>query len=306
MGRRRRMILGGIAAGAAASLAANALEARDRFEARIDREIDDLLAAGNAPASGPVTEADLERLPEPVRRWLHGAHVVGRPIPTSVRLRQEGELLLGGAWRSFTAEAYYTTDPPGFVWRMTMPMGPGLAVVGRDRYADGEGSIEMRLGGVVPVARDSGPEMDRGALLRYLNEIMWFPAAALSPCIAWEPVDGASARATMTWGGVSGSATFFVDPDGRVTDMVAERYDRDAGAVLPWSTPITDHGTFGGVRVPTAGEAVYARPSGDAPYIRLRVVDLAYDRPERYGAPQPAPIPISQARSASGSTASAE
>jgi hypothetical protein len=140
----------------------------------------------------------------------------------------------------------------------------------------------MRLLGIVAVARDRGPEMDRGALLRYLNEIMWFPAAAISPAIAWEPIDGASARATITFGGVSAPAEFVFDAEGRLVNMVAERYDREAGRVLPWSTPIADYGEFEGLRLPVAGEAVYARGEGDMPYIRLRVTEIEYDRPERF------------------------
>ena len=228
----------------------------------------------------------MDRLPEPVRRWLRWSGVVGTAIPASVWLRQTGELRLGNSWHRFTAEETYTTDPPGFVWAATMPMAPGVTVIGRDRYADGEGSIKMRLLGSVPVANDSGPEMDRGALLRYLNEIMWFPAAALSPFIAWEPIDGSSARATITHGGASAPAEFTFDAEGRLTNMVAMRFDREAGRELPWSTPITDYGVFGGIRVPVAGEAVYARGEGDVPYIRLRVTDIAHDRPDRLPAPR--------------------
>ena len=283
MGRRRRFVLGGIALGAAVSLVSNAVDERREFEGRIDREIDDLLAARNPEAGEIVTEADLDGLPEPVRRWLRWSGVVGRPRPASVRLWQEGELRLGSSWFPFEAEEYYTTDPPAFVWSARMAAAPKVGVIGRDRYADGEGSIEMRLLGIVPVAKDSGPDMNRGALLRYLNEIMWFPAAALSPYITWDAIDSASARATMTYGGLSARAEVFFDADGRLTNMVAQRFDREAARELPWSTPISDYGVFDGIRVPVAGEAVYARGEGDMPYIRLRVTDIEYDRPERYG-----------------------
>ena len=64
--------------------------------------------------------------------------------------------------------------------------------------------------------------------------------------------------------------------------MVADRFDRDDGRVNPWSTTIAEYGTFDGVRIPIAGEAVYARPSGDFPYIRVRITALEYNRPERW------------------------
>ena len=86
----------------------------------------------------------------------------------------------------------------------------------------------------------------------------------------------------MTYGGASGSAVFSFAADGRLTTMVADRYDRESDAVVPWSTPVQSYGEFAGIRVPTSGEAVYARPDGDYSYIRLRVTEVEYDVPRRY------------------------
>ncbi|MFK5635938.1 DUF6544 family protein [Ornithinimicrobium sp. LYQ103] len=145
---------------------------------------------------------------------------VGKPIPSTVRLRQEGELRVGDlGWLPFTAEEYYSTQPPAFVWKATIRMAPGITVIGTDSYLGGRGALDMRVLGLVPVAQDSGHDMDQGDLLRFLNETMWFPSAALIPQITWEPVDDVSARATMTYGGVTGTATFFFDIDGRPTNM---------------------------------------------------------------------------------------
>jgi hypothetical protein len=252
------------------------------FAGRIAREVDDLLAAA-APATPTVVgEADLAPLPEPVQRWLRYAGVVGRERPARVHLRQDGELRLGDrGWFPFTAEEYYTTDPPGFVWVPTMTLARVIPVIGRDKYIDGKGSIEMRLGGLVSVARDSGPDMDRGALLRYLNEIMWFPAAAISPHIRWEAIDANSARATMTYGGVSAPAVFSFDAAGRLTTMEADRFDRESGTVEPWLTPVTAYGELAGLRIPVAGEGVYRREAGDYPYIRIRITALEYNWADR-------------------------
>jgi hypothetical protein len=140
----------------------------------------------------------------------------------------------------------------------------------------------MRVLRVVPVAADSGPDMDHGELLRYLNEIMWFPAAALSRYIGWEPIDATSARATIRYAGLTESATFVFDDQGRLTTMTADRLDREYGAVVPWSTPITAYGTFNGIQIPVEGDAVYTRDTSDFSYIRLRVTEIEYDRPSRF------------------------
>jgi hypothetical protein len=282
MGKRTKIVIGSIAT--VAIVATSSVAAgRVATERRIAREIDDLFAARAATEPAVITDADLATLPEPVQRWLRFSGVVGKERPTTVRLKQEGELRLGErGWFPFTAEEYFTTNPPGFVWTVKVKMVPLITVVGRDAYLGGRGSMDMRLLGLIPVAKDSGPDIDQADLLRFLNEIMWFPAGAVSPYITWEAIDANSARATMRYAGVSASATFFFDEQGRLTNMVAERFDREDGKVNLWSTPITAYGEFAGVRIPVAGEGVYARDTGDYPYIRLRITAIEYNRPERY------------------------
>ena len=94
---------------------------------------------------------------------------------------------------------------------------------------------------------------------------MWFPAAVLSPFIALEGIDAHSARATMSYGGVTASATFLFDSQGRLTDMTAERYNDATGQLAPWSTPIPADGEFDGVRVPVAGEGIWKLPPATSP-----------------------------------------
>jgi len=150
------------------------------YERRLDADVNALLGASTERASRVITEANLATLPEPVQRWLRWAQVVGKPIPTTIHLKQTGRFKLSetGGWMPFTAEETYTTDPPGFVWKTSMQMFPLVSIIGRDQYVDGHGSIQMRVLGIVPVADAAGPAMDQGALLRYLNETIWFPAAA--------------------------------------------------------------------------------------------------------------------------------
>jgi hypothetical protein len=256
---------------------------RVAFDRRVTQQVRHLFAASNG-RSRLVTEADLVGLPEPVQRWLRWSNVVGTAYPVTVRLRQQGEFRMGQdrGWMRFTAQEYYTTDPPGYVWKVIFRMAPLVTVRGRDRYADGQASIVMRLLSLIPVANDHGPGLDQGAMLRFLNETMWFPAGVLSPYISWEARDATSAVATMRYGGVSASATFLFDEQGRLINMTAERFDNANKAMLPWSTPISDYGQFAGIRVPVQGAGVWQYERGEFPYIRLRVTDLEYNRPEPY------------------------
>jgi hypothetical protein len=276
-----------ILTGAGVVVAAVALIGRYTFERRTDQEIRELLDDVDDTQASVLTEADLEGLPDPVQRWLQYSGVIGRERPISVRLKQEGEIRLGPdqAWMPFTAEQYYTTTPPAFIWRIQTRMMSVIPISGQDMYRDGRGRMEIRLLSLLPVVNETGEHMDQGTLLRYLNETMWFPAGAVSPYINWEEVNDNTATATMRYGDVEATATFFFDDEGRMTNMTAQRY-QDAGGgefkLLPWWTPISDYGTFDGVRVPIAGEGVWEEQWGEFSYVRIRIIDLEYNNPEMY------------------------
>lgn len=264
---------------AVAVVAVIALSAKLTFERRMAREIDDLLADAR-PAGRTITEPDLERLPEPVRRWLRYSNAVGTAPPSTVRLRQEGQFQMEGrGWVPFGAEQYFTVSPPGFLWKASFDMAPMVSVTGRDRYRAGEASMEMRVLSLVPVANKSGGGLNQGDLLRFLGEVQWFPAAALADYVVWEGVDADSARATMTYGGIAASMTFRFGADGRLLELTAIRYNDSRGRNESWVNRNDADQEFGGSRVPSAGEARWEYDTGPYPYIRWRITAIEHNRP---------------------------
>jgi len=251
-----------------------------RFDRRVDREIEAMRERASAEARF-VTPEDLDGLPAPVRRWLNGAGVVGKAIPAAVQLRQEGEIRLGPgpSWMSFTADQHYTIDPVGFIWRVSAIAAPGIFIRGVDSLREGHGAMQMKPLALFAVVDASGPTLDQGSGLRYLQETVWFPFAALSRHIVWEAIDDSSARATLSLDGLEVSGTFYFDSDGRVIDFEALRYrdEQPQPTMRTWRTPLGEHATFGGILVPTAGEGVWSLDNGDFTYIRLRVLELKYD-----------------------------
>ena len=248
--------------------------------ASVYREIDELLAGACRPSPGAAPE----ELPPPVQRWLRWSRADAAALPATVRLLQEGEFRTGEkrGWAPFRAEQYFSLDPPGFLWRVRMRLAPLVSVTGRDRWVDGEASMRMRLLGLVPVVNASGPELAQGAMLRWLGEIIWFPQAARSPRIAWEAVDDESARATLTAGGRSAAETFVFGADGRPVELRADRFNDQRKAILPWVNRNEEFGELAGLRVPTAGEALWVYETGESPYIRWRITRLDLDVPERF------------------------
>ena len=102
---KRACIAAGTLIGSAATGIGLMSLGRFAMQRRIENEVHDLYSAAADTQPSVVTDADPEHLPEPVRRWLRWANVVGRENPARVRLSQEGEFRLreDQAWMPFTA-----------------------------------------------------------------------------------------------------------------------------------------------------------------------------------------------------------
>jgi hypothetical protein len=236
------------------------------FTRLIGRDVQALQARACPGRAGVVTEEMLTGLPE--------------PVPALIWLRQKGRMRPGPGqrWMPLEAEEHYSVQPPGFVWAGTVRAGPVAVARARDMYAGGHGRMLVKLASLWPVADASGAQTDQAAMMRYLSEMIWFPAAFLAGNISFEAVDDSCARVTLTDHGRTATATLFVDTQGRLTNFVAKRY-RTAGASDPetWSTPVTGYGEFEGLKLPTRGKAIYKLPGGDLDYIDVTITDLHYD-----------------------------
>jgi hypothetical protein len=251
------------------------------FDRMVGREVEALVAQTRGKRETFVTDAMLEGLPDPVRRYLRCTGVVGKPILRTVRLKQRGTMRpsAGGTWIPLDAEQFYSVQPPGFVWYGTLHLGPLPLARGRDRYADGKGNMLIRAGGIYPIVDATGEEMDQGAMMRYLSEMIWFPAAFLGHNISFAPIDERSARVTLTDHGRSVGGILHFDEESRVIDFEAQRYRMVDGRneLAIWSTPVTEYGEFEGLKLPVRGKAVWHLPDGDFAYIDVAITDLEYN-----------------------------
>lgn len=255
-----------------------------RFERRVAREALDLWAAKDAE---PPRKLLLEDLPRPVRRYLEVSGAARRAPVRSVRLRHGGAIrpALDKPWSAIRGEQYFSADPPGFVWWGRLPIAPGLRVEARDRSLAGEGNMLIRVASTWTIGDVSGPEMDQGALLRLLAEMVWFPTAFLDARhVGWTPIDDASARATLRVGGREVTAVLHFGADGLPSDLTAERY-RDVGGkgvLTPWTGEYRDYREVDGLRVPFRNEVSWVIGGEAQPYARWEFEQVEYDRTEPY------------------------
>ncbi len=223
----------------------------------------------------------LAALPPVIQQWLTRANVVGRARIHTVFLHQSGEMRTtpDGKWAPFTAEQYFTTEPPGFVWTADVRMTPWLNMRGIDTYRQGQGHMLIKALALVPVVNVSGAKIDQGTMLRYLGEICWFPTAALSPWVHWEQLNDSTAQATMQYGNVTASGIFTFDAEGDMQSFTAQRYyDRPEGATLErWHIQNITTAERSGVRMPVRSEVTWQLKEGNFTWLKLDITEVLYN-----------------------------
>ena len=239
---------------------------------------------GGASAAAPLPGA----LPEPVQRYFSASIPVAARRVRAARLASEGTFRLlrptdtrgpADGWAPFHATQIVTVDPPGLLWVARMHVLPLLPIDVRDGYVQGRGSTEASLLQLIPVASEHDtPELNAGALLRWLAEAVWVPTALLpGPHVRWSALDDLHARATVRHENTEVSAEFTFSPTGDVMAVEAERHmGTDSGYVRArWRGRFWGHQNTGGVRIPLEGEVAWFLNGEFRPYWRGRVVAVS-------------------------------
>jgi hypothetical protein len=289
MARWFRCRAGVVGAGTLAGALAVGVASR-RWQAATERLVQQLMGAAAVPPQTVSFQA-LDSLPAPVRRYFRVVLRDGQPYLRSARVRQAGEFRseetadTAVGWQPFEATQTFTAEPPGFVWDARIRMAPLLNVWVRDGYVGGRASMLGSLLAVIRVVEGAdGPELQAGALQRYLAESVWFPTALLpSERLSWSPMDESHARATLSDGESSVALEFEFGPSGEVVSAYTPGRQRAApggagtSVTLPWGGRYRRYQEQGGMRVPVESEVYWMVDGREQPYYRGRSVGIEYD-----------------------------
>ncbi len=228
-----------------------------------------------------ITIDMISELPEPVKRWMIHSQTVGSKAVETVHLKQRGMMRLTPeqeTWNETEAVQYFSVTKPEFIWQVKTNMN-GLPVIGRDVFKDGNGSMVIKLAGMIPVVNVSEHEkINISTLQRYLGEIIWFPSAALSPYITWEEIDDNHAKAIMTYMGTTGSATFEFDEVGNVIEFTAQRYkDINDEHTTLWIAKIIESKEISGIIMPSKCEISWQNDDGLFTWYKFEIYDVRYN-----------------------------
>jgi hypothetical protein len=234
--------------------------------------------------SAPLTDSDLEPLPEPVRQYLRATGMIGRPRVSSYRVKMRGRIRSGpdARWMPFEADQQSFADrPTRLFWiRATMM---GVPVDGLHRLAGGHATMRIKPLGAFAVVDAAGPEMDQGETVTLFNDMcILAPGTLVDPAIAWEPVDARTVKARFTHAGLTIAATLFFDDEGLLRDFVSDdRFASADGKTFTrwrWSTPISEYRAYGPYQLAARGEARWHPPEGDYVYAAIDILEVEYNR----------------------------
>ena len=115
-----------------------------------------------------VTEADLVHLPAPVQRYLRYSGIVGKPHVQTVRLKYTGKFRMAKdkPWMTISVEQFYTTQPPGFLWKAQFKFAGIPFMFGSDVYKAGQSHMLGKLLGLFTVVDGQGEEVNQGTMVR--------------------------------------------------------------------------------------------------------------------------------------------
>lgn len=233
-----------------------------------------------------VTETMLSHLPPVVQRYMTYSGVIGKAWINTVSLTYRGKFRLGKdkPWMPIYARQVYTTNPPGFQWKARFKLFGLPLMFGNDTYKNGQGRMFGKLAGLITLFDASDEKLIQGTMVRYLQEMAWFPTAYLSDYITWEAVDDHTADVIFTYAEKQVRGRMIFDDDGRLLTFIAERYQENNGTynLHTWSTPMTDYQVFDGIKVPTTGYGVWQMPDADLTYITMKVSKLQYNVPVEF------------------------
>jgi hypothetical protein len=231
----------------------------------MERRVTSIVDRLPGPAGpGGFDPAELDGLPDPVRRYLTTAIQPGAPVARAARLRMRGRIRLG-RWLPFRAREVLAPQL-GFVWTARV----AGVITGSDRYDGGAGRMDWRLGGLVPVARADGPDIARSAATRAGAEALWVPTALLPRNgVRWTADAPDRVTAAFEVDGRPLELRLRLDDGGRVRSFAVDRWG-DPDRTGTWGThrfggEVTGHHTFGSLTVPSRGRVGWHPGTGRWP-----------------------------------------
>lgn len=232
--------------------------------------------AGQGPS--PLDQG--ERLPPLVRDFAlrSGGQVAAGQLALVLTQNADLRLRRGGLFQRYQARQIVAVGEAGFVWQARRRFGPLSWLLVTDALVAGQGRLEARLFGALPVAKASGVEVTLAEAFRYLAELPWAPDAILgNPEVEWRVIAPDEVEARLNTRVGTARVVFGFDAAGDIVTMQARQRPATDPSGRPvrydWRGQFGDYCQVGQRRLPAYGEVGYVYPEGYEVYFRGRITD---------------------------------
>lgn len=224
-------------------------------------------------------------LPQPVKTYFKMALMQAEKPIKHVHLCQQGSLKIqpkARQWSNFLAQHFATPHPTAFLWDAKIKIAPGTHIRVRDAYSGGVGSGHVSFCSAFTVAHDSdNPELNAGALFRYLAEAVWYPTALLPQFgVTWQALDEHRAVAHLTESNQKIALEFKFNQKGEITGIYTEdRFCKIGNEFFryPWEGRFSNYKLIHGFRIPTEAEVGWHLPEGWWLFWKATIVSVEYE-----------------------------
>lgn len=221
-------------------------------------------------------------LPGPVQKWLTCAGVSEGTVVSQVFMEQDVKIKLKPGqkhWKVARAEQFTSLDPPEFNWSMKLKVAPFLHIKALDQFSNGKGQMTISFMSIIPLSSiKNNDKVDQASLQRFLAEMVWYPSAARLPYISWESLDDHSAKATMSYGGTTGSGSFHFDQQGKFVQFKAWRYKDSIpeAPLLQWIVTSELSERRDGYTIPVKLSAAWKQDATEWTWLKVAVNKVQY------------------------------
>lgn len=253
-----------------------------------EREAEGFRSALKNRASGSavrVTAAEIEKLPEPVRRYFR--YALGDSEEFSgglVSWQEKGDFYLPGPGHfSMSAGQVSRTDAPDYVWRGFMKKLGGLITLeSRDAFSTDSHDMRAKLFGMKTImsSRYSSEEelnsLHSYLMLRYYGTALNFPWTLLtSSNISWTHIDADRALMTAEYGDYKSEYVVTFSGDGSISMMEGTEYQLHGNdEYLKETAYKSGYVEWNGVMVPTEMRYVWRDREGAETTYQFRIYNI--------------------------------
>ena len=252
---------------------------QNKFENEASKEI---LQTASIPDS-PLTDADLQDLPLPVKKYIQYTGAVGKPKVKNFEVEFSGKLRKNdhSAWMLFTSVQYNFLETSTRLFFLNATTNY-LPVAGFHCFRNRNAFMDIRLFSLLKVQYQSGKEMGISETVTFFNDMCCMaPATLIDKRIKWLDGDRNKVKAEFTNNSITITADLYFNDKGELVNFISQdRYavtENNQMKRLRWSTPLKDYKEIDGHRLPGYAEAIYTYPEGDLTYGTFSLTHIEYN-----------------------------